>query len=55
MPEPLPAPTKAGELLAFLILAVLIWPVIAVVVVGGWGFIVWVFQMLAGPPGPPPA
>lgn len=48
-------PSRSQELLAFLVLAILIWPIIAIAVVGGWGFVVWIFQMIAGPPGPPPA
>ena len=46
---------RTQEILAFVVLAILIWPVLAVAVVGGWGLAVWIFQMLAGPPGPPPA
>ncbi|WP_187640225.1 periplasmic nitrate reductase, NapE protein [Bosea sp. F3-2] len=46
-------PTKRAELLAFLTLAVLIWPIVAVGVVGGYGFLVWMFQLVVGPPGPP--
>jgi nitrate reductase NapE len=37
---------------AFLFLAIVLAPVIAVLVVSGYGFLVWIFQMLAGPPGP---
>ena len=43
------------ELLTFLILAFGIWPLVAVGVVGGYGFIVWMFQAVFGPPGPPTA
>lgn len=46
-------PTKRAELAAFLTLAVLIWPIIAVGVVGGYGFLVWMMQIVFGPPGPP--
>ena len=46
-------PTRRAEFLAFLTLAVLIWPIIAVGVVGGFGFLVWMFQIILGPPGPP--
>ena len=46
-------PTRKAELLAFLTLAVLIWPVVAVGVVGGYGFLVWMSQLVLGPPGPP--
>ena len=40
------------ELLMFLALAVLIWPFIAVGVVAGWGFVVWMYYLFTGPPGP---
>lgn len=46
-------PTKRAEIAAFLILAVLIWPIIAVGIVGGYGFLVWMSQLVLGPPGPP--
>lgn len=46
-------PTKRAELLAFFTLAVLIWPVVAVGIVGGYGFLVWMSQLILGPPGPP--
>jgi nitrate reductase NapE len=43
---------RARELLTFLALAVLIWPFIAVGVVAGWGFLVWMYYAFTGPPGP---
>lgn len=45
--------TRRQEFLAFIVLAILIWPVIAVGVVGGYGFLVWMLQLVFGPPGPP--
>jgi nitrate reductase NapE len=48
-----PPASRREETLAFLFLAVLIWPVIAVGVVGGYGFLVWMWQLVFGPPGPP--
>jgi nitrate reductase NapE len=39
----------------FLFLTVVLAPVLAIAVVGGYGFIVWMLQMIYGPPGPPPA
>jgi periplasmic nitrate reductase NapE len=45
--------TRREELATFLILAVVIWPAIAVAVVGGFGFLVWMWQLMFGPPGPP--
>ncbi|QUS39979.1 nitrate reductase [Tardiphaga alba] len=50
------APTRnsrLSELLVFLTIIVFIWPVVAVGIVGGYGFSVWIFQMIFGPPGPP--
>lgn len=44
---------RRRELLTFLVLAFGIWPVVAVGVVGGYGFLVWMFQIVYGPPGPP--
>lgn len=41
------------EFLTFLVLAFGIWPIVAVGVVGGYGFLVWMFQIVYGPPGPP--
>lgn len=42
-----------GERIVFAILAVLIWPIIAGVVIAGFGFVVWISEVLLGPPGPP--
>ncbi|MDQ2634737.1 MAG: periplasmic nitrate reductase, NapE protein [Pseudomonadota bacterium] len=47
------AKTRRTELLAFLVLAFGIWPIVAVGVVGGYGFLVWMYQIVFGPPGPP--
>jgi len=44
---------RRNELLAFLALAFGIWPIVAVGVVGGYGFVVWMWQLAFGPPGPP--
>lgn len=54
-PPAVPAPTRGRrtELLAFLALAFGIWPLLAVGVVGGFGFLVWMWQLVFGPPGPP--
>ena len=52
-------PDKAGgagrraEFFVFAIIAAFIWPVVAVGVVGGYGFLVWMSQVILGPPGPP--
>lgn len=47
------SPSRRSEFLAFLLLAFGVWPFVAVGVVGGFGFLVWMFQLIFGPPGPP--
>lgn len=47
------APSRRAELFAFLTLAVFIWPIVTVGIVGGYGFLVWMSQLVFGPPGPP--
>jgi nitrate reductase NapE len=42
--------TKAQELRSFLFLSVVMAPILAVIFVSGWGFIVWMYQLI-GPPG----
>ena len=42
---------KKTELRAFLFLVVVAAPVLSVMIVGGWGFAVWISQILLGPPG----
>jgi nitrate reductase NapE len=44
--------TKGQELRSFLFLAVVMAPVIAGIVIAGYGFLVWMYQLIAGPPGP---
>lgn len=44
---------KKHELLVFLFLAGVLFPILAVLLVSGYGFAVWIFQIFAGPPGPP--
>ena len=46
---------RRRELLSFLFLTVVLAPALAVAIVGGWGFLVWIYQMIHGPPGPPAA
>jgi nitrate reductase NapE len=49
------AKERQRDLLAFLFLTVVLAPVLAVAVVGGFGFAIWIFQIFLGPPGPPGA
>jgi nitrate reductase NapE len=44
-----------AEFLVFAIIVAFIWPVVAVGVVGGYGFLIWMTQLILGPPGPPGA
>lgn len=50
--QPAAKTRRSRELFVFLLLAVLIWPFIAVGVVAGWGFLVWMYYLFTGPPGP---
>jgi len=43
--------SKAQELRAFLLLSIILAPVLAFLVVAGYGFLVWMVQLVAGPPG----
>jgi nitrate reductase NapE len=45
---------KRRELGLFAFLAFILAPIFAVLFVAGFGFLVWIWQMIAGPPGPPP-
>ena len=42
---------KRRELRAFLFLTIVLAPVLSAVIVGGYGFLVWMVQLVAGPPG----
>jgi periplasmic nitrate reductase NapE len=44
---------KRMEIFAFLFLTAVMMPALAVAAVGSYGFAVWIYQMAAGPPGPP--
>ncbi|WP_458758509.1 periplasmic nitrate reductase, NapE protein [Afipia sp. TerB] len=52
--DPAPPHTRRDEFIVFSIIAALIWPIVAVGIVGGYGFLVWMSQLVLGPPGPPP-
>jgi nitrate reductase NapE len=47
--------SRKEELTLFLLIVAVVFPLLAVAVVGGYGFLVWMYQLVAGPPGPPPA
>jgi len=44
---------RRAEFFVFAIIAAFIWPIVAVGVVGGYGFLIWMTQLILGPPGPP--
>jgi len=47
-----PREERQHELRVFLFLTVVLAPLLAIALVGGYGFLIWIFQMFAGPPGP---
>ena len=53
-PDEPAAATRAQEIRAFLLLALVLVPVLSVLFVAAYGFSVWMYQLIAGPPGPPP-
>ena len=44
------APTKGEERRVFVLLAVFMAPIASVVLVGGYGFLIWMSQLILGPP-----
>ena len=42
--------SKRREMGLFLFITVVLFPVLSVMVVGGYGFAVWIWQMFNGPP-----
>lgn len=51
--EPDRARRRRREILSFLFLTGVVMPGLAVAFVGAYGLVVWIHQMIAGPPGPP--
>ena len=43
------------EIFAFLFLTVFLMPALAVATVGTYGLAIWIYQIIDGPPGPPPS
>jgi periplasmic nitrate reductase NapE len=42
------------EIFAFLFLTAILMPALAVATVGSYGLAIWIYQIVNGPPGPPP-
>ncbi len=40
--------TRAEEMKAFIFFAVLLAPLLSIILVGGYGFFVWMFQLVTG-------
>jgi nitrate reductase NapE len=38
------------ELAVFIFLTFVLAPILAVIIVAGYGFVVWIYQIIAGPP-----
>jgi len=51
MPNTASKPEKKRELMGFLFLTVVLAPVLSVILVTGYGFSIWMVQIIAGPPG----
>jgi len=51
MNEDIKPHTRSQELRAFFTLSVVLAPVLAFALVAGYGFMVWMYQLVAGPPG----
>lgn len=49
--EPPEKPTKRHETIAFLFLSIVLFPLMSIILVGGFGFIIWMQHLLLGPPG----
>lgn len=43
--------TRLGEWKTFIFIIVFLFPILSVIFFGGYGFIVWMMQLLMGPPG----
>lgn len=48
--DPTAPSTRQEEWRSFLFFTVVMAPVLAVMFVGGFGFMVWMYQLIAGPP-----
>jgi periplasmic nitrate reductase NapE len=49
-PEIVPAENRSRETRVFVFLTVVLAPLLAVAIVGSYGLLIWLYQMLMGPP-----
>ena len=45
-----PIPTKRGERRGFIFITVFLFPALSIILVGGYGLIIWLLQIIFGPP-----
>ena len=45
-----PPSTRTEEVRSFLFFTIVMAPLLAVAIVGGYGFLVWMYQLVSGPP-----
>jgi nitrate reductase NapE len=50
-PTPSGRSRRRSETLTFLLLTIFLAPFLAVAFVGGYGFLIWIYQIFTGPPG----
>jgi nitrate reductase NapE len=50
LPDEIGPATKKEERRIFLFLVVFLAPILSIILVGGYGFVIWMFQLLFGPP-----
>ncbi len=43
--------TRRGERRVFIFIAVFLFPLLSIILVGGYGFVIWMLQLIFGPPG----
>ncbi|GAA5130422.1 periplasmic nitrate reductase, NapE protein [Thalassotalea piscium] len=48
--NPTPEQVRKHEKNTFIFLAVFLAPILSVIIVGGFGFMIWISQMIFGPP-----
>src|SRR5262245_20151870 len=53
-PTSAPLSRRKQELTVFVVVTLVLAPVLAIATVGAYGLGIWVYQMVSGPPGPPP-
>ncbi len=43
--------TRRGERRVFIFITVFLFPLLSIILVGGYGFVIWMLQLIFGPPG----